>query len=72
MWWVKIHDGTAESGKGELTEVANLTFSADAGDWVRIMTGQLDGRAAYMQGKLKIKGDPGLAMKFQTLFKAPG
>jgi putative sterol carrier protein len=35
------------------------------------MTGQLDGRAAYMQCKLKIKGDVGLAMKFQTLFKAP-
>jgi len=70
-WWVKIHDGIAESGKGELTEVANLTFSADANDWVRIMTGQLDGRTAYMQGKLKIKGDAGLAMKFQTLFKTP-
>jgi putative sterol carrier protein len=40
-------------------------------DWVRFMTGQLDGRAAYIQGKLKIKGDAGLAMKFQTLFKTP-
>jgi len=70
-WWVKIHDGTAESGKGELTEVANVTFLADADDWVRIMTGQLDGMAAYMQGKLKVRGDAGLAMKFQTLFKAP-
>jgi pimeloyl-ACP methyl ester carboxylesterase/putative sterol carrier protein len=70
-WWVKIHDGTAESGKGELTEVANLTFLADAGDWVRIMTGQLDGMAAFMQGKLQVKGDRELAMKFQTLFKAP-
>ena len=70
-WWVKIHDGTAESGKGDPTETPNTTFLADSADWVKIMTGQLDGTAAFMQGKLKIKGDMGLAIKFQTLFKRP-
>ena len=70
-WWVNIHDGTAESGKGLLPEAANLTFLADAGDWVRIMTGQLDGMSAFMQGKLTMKGDRELAMKFQSLFKTP-
>jgi pimeloyl-ACP methyl ester carboxylesterase/putative sterol carrier protein len=68
-WWVKIQDGAAESGSGELLEVANLTFSADAGDWVRIMTGQLDGMAAFMQGKLRVKGDRELALKFGSMFK---
>ena len=68
-WWVSIHDGTAESGKGQLSEVADLTFAADAGDWVKVMTGQLDGMSAFMQGKLKIKGDRELAMKFQSLFR---
>ena len=70
-WWVKIHDGQAESGKGDAPEAANLTLTADSGDWVKIMTGQLDGTAAFMQGKLKIKGDMGLAIKMQTLFKRP-
>jgi putative sterol carrier protein len=70
-WWVNIHDGMAESGKGQLPEVANLTFLADSGDWVKIMTGQLDGMSAFMQGKLKVKGDRELAMKFQSLFKTP-
>jgi pimeloyl-ACP methyl ester carboxylesterase/putative sterol carrier protein len=70
-WWVKIRDGAAESGEGQPSEAANLTFLADAGDWVRIMTGELDGMSAFMQGKLKINGDRGLAMKFQTLFKTP-
>jgi pimeloyl-ACP methyl ester carboxylesterase/putative sterol carrier protein len=70
-WWVNIHDGTAESGKGQLKEVASLTFLADSGDWVKIMTGQLDGMSAFMQGKLKIKGDRELAMKFQSLFRTP-
>ena len=70
-WWVKIHDGTAESGKGDPAEPANLTLLADANEWVRIMTGQLDPTAAFMQGKLKIKGDMGLAIKMQSLFRRP-
>jgi putative sterol carrier protein len=70
-WWVKIHDGKAESGKGDPADTANLTLMADAADWVKIMTGKLDGTAAFMQGKLKIKGDMGLAIKMQTLFRRP-
>jgi len=70
-WWVSIHDGIAQSGKGQLSEVADLTFAADAGDWGRVMTGELDGMAAFTQGKLTLKGDMQLAMKFQSLFKTP-
>ena len=69
-WWLKIHDGTAEAGKGEV-ESPNLTLLASAEDYVKIALGQMDGTAAFMQGKLKIKGDMGLAIKFQTLFKKP-
>ena len=70
-WWVKIHDGTAESGKGDAPDAPNLTLQADSGDWVKIMTGALDGTSAFMQGKLKIKGDMGLAIKMLTMFKRP-
>jgi putative sterol carrier protein len=70
-WWVHIHDGLAESGKGEPATTPNLTLLADSGDWVNIMTGKLDGTAAFMQGKLKIKGDMGLAIKMQSLFRRP-
>jgi len=70
-WWVKIADGAAESGKGEPPETPNLTLQADGSDWVKIMTGAMDGTSAFMQGKLKIKGDMGLAIKMQTLFKRP-
>ena len=70
-WWIKIADGKAESGKGDAPEAPKLTLLADSNDWVNIMTGKLDGTAAFMQGKLKIKGDMGLAIKMQSLFRRP-
>ena len=71
-WWVKIQDGKAESGKGDAPETANLTVGAEAGDFVKIMTGQMDGMSAFMSRKLQVKGDMGLAVKLQSLFKRPG
>jgi len=70
-WWVKIHDGQAESGRGDAPEAPQLTLMADAMDYVKISLGQLDGTAAFMQGKLKIKGDMGLAIKMASLFRRP-
>jgi putative sterol carrier protein len=70
QWWVKIADGEASSGQGT-AENPNLTLLADAQDYVKISLGQLDGTAAFMQGKLKIKGDMGLAIKMQSLFNRP-
>ena len=69
-WWIKIADGRAEAGQGEV-ESPNLTLIADAGDYVKIAMGQLDATAAFMSGKLKIKGDMGLAMKMASLFRRP-
>ena len=71
-WWVKIQDGKAETGKGDAPENANLTLVAEGGDFVKIMTGQMDGMSAFMSRKLQVKGDMGLAVKLQTLFKRPG
>jgi putative sterol carrier protein len=69
-WYVKIADGKAEAGKGEV-ENPKLTLSADSSDYVKIALGQLDPTAAFMSGKLKIKGDMGLAMKFSSMFRRP-
>jgi putative sterol carrier protein len=69
-WFVKIADGKATSGAGE-AENPNLTLIADSRDYVKIFTGHLDPTAAFMSGKLKIKGDMGLAMKMQTMFRQP-
>ncbi len=70
-WWVKIKDGKAESGTGDSPEPPKLTLIADAMDYVKISLGQMDGTAAFMQGKLKVKGDMGLAIKMPSMFRRP-
>ena len=38
-------------------------------DFVDLALGKLDGTMAFMSGKIKIKGDMGLAMKLQTVLR---
>ena len=38
-----------------------------ANDFVDLSSGKLDGTMAFMSGKIKIKGDMGLAMKLQSV-----
>ncbi|PZR68539.1 MAG: hypothetical protein DLM66_08650 [Candidatus Dormiibacter spiritus] len=70
QWWVKIADQTATSHEGTV-ENPNLTLTADGHDYVKIATGTMDATSAFMSGKLKVKGDMGLAMKMASLFKRP-
>jgi putative sterol carrier protein len=57
----EVHDGVAES--------PNITITMAATDFVDLATGKLDGTMAFMSGKLKIKGDMGLAMKLQNVLR---
>ena len=40
---------------------------AKAEDWVAIATGKMNATSAFMQGKIKVKGDMSMAMKLQSL-----
>ncbi|MFZ9887782.1 MAG: SCP2 sterol-binding domain-containing protein [Myxococcota bacterium] len=52
------------AGEGE----AKCTITVPkAEDWVAIASGKMNPTAAFMQGKLKVKGDMSLAMKLQGL-----
>jgi putative sterol carrier protein len=62
-----------KEGKCTITQatvpVTRLTVTSDSGDFIKIFTGQLDGMQAFMQGKLRVAGDMGLALKLLALFK---
>jgi len=67
-WYVSVGDAGIDVGRGA-APTANLTVSAAATDYVAIATGKIPPQVAFMQGKLKLKGDLGMAMKMQGLFK---
>jgi len=66
QWLVNVEDGnvTVTEGSGE----ADTTIQASEDTMLSIVKGEQNPTAAYMTGKLKIKGDMGAAMKLQKLF----
>jgi putative sterol carrier protein len=65
-WLVNVDDGkvAVREGDGE----ADCTISASAETFRKIANREQNPTAAYMSGKLKVKGDMGQAMKLQKLF----
>ena len=67
-WSVIIRDGRCAITPGVVPS-PRLTVTCDSGDFVKIFSGQMDGMQAFMQGKLRVSGDMGLALKLLNLFK---
>jgi putative sterol carrier protein len=65
-WLVDVDDGkvTVTEDGGE----ADCTISTSSETFMKIANGEQNPTAAYMSGKLKVKGDMGQAMKLQKLF----
>ena len=51
-------------------ERADMTLTIADKDLVDMANGDLNGQSAFMSGKLKLKGNMGLAMKLETLFRS--
>ena len=66
-YYVEIKDGTAKVSQGTHAS-PNMTMTLAASDYVDLIMGKLNGQMAFMSGKLKIKGDMGLAMKLAGMF----
>lgn len=66
-WHVKLADGAASVVDGP-AENPSITLTATDQNWLDIVSGKLSGQTAFLTGKLKIKGDMGLAMKLQNVF----
>lgn len=67
IWAFNIAKGACDLVKGGVATPSVEIALADA-DWMAIREGKLNSQMAFMQGKLKIKGDMNLAMKLQTMF----
>ena len=67
-WNAVIKDGTCIVQKGAATS-PNLTLQMAAQDWLDMLSGKQSGQMLFMSGKLKVKGDMGLAMKLGSLFQ---
>ena len=67
QWWIDVNDGTYKMGKGKIDH-PSVTFVAKDKDWVAVSNGQLGGTWAYLTGRLKIRGDQGLARKLGEMF----
>ncbi|KNC56147.1 sterol-binding domain-containing protein [Thecamonas trahens ATCC 50062] len=65
-WTVDLKNGGGSVAKGKVGK-ADCTISMSDADFVDLMAGKLDGTEAYMAGKLRLKGDMGLAMKLTVL-----
>lgn len=62
-----IEDGHCKMGEGEHDE-PTVTLSMDLDTLKEIMSGELDGMAAFMQGKIRADGDIMLATKLTQIF----
>jgi putative sterol carrier protein len=59
-------DGTANKVSSE-DAAADTTIKVKLEDFVAMAQGQLDPTAAFMQGKLRVEGDMGVAMQLQSV-----
>ncbi|CAB3977595.1 Hypothetical predicted protein [Paramuricea clavata] len=66
-WFLDLKTGSGDAGQGEPPTAADVTFSLDKENFVAMFTGKLKPTAAFMKGKLKIKGDMLKAMKLESL-----
>src|SRR5262249_56211704 len=66
-WHAVIRDGACTVSAGPATS-PNLTLQVGAQDWIDMSTGKQNPQMLFMSGKLKLKGDMGLAMKLGSIF----
>jgi putative sterol carrier protein len=65
---IKVDNGTCAIEKGA-ADNPRVTLVLNLPNFIRVMTGELDGQQAFMSGKLKIGGDMMFSMNLNRWFK---
>ena len=67
QYQLKVADGTCTALSGS-AEPARVTLGVALPDFLRFLTGKIDGMQAFMTGKLKLSGDMMFAQSMQAWF----
>lgn len=68
QYYANIANGQCQVAQGTAAN-PTMVLTAAASDYLAMINGELNPMQAFMQGKVKIKGDIGTAMKLQSLFQ---
>lgn len=66
-WYLDLKNGNGQIDSGAFNGQANCTMTMSSDVFNNMVSGSLKPTMAFMSGKLKIKGDMGLAMKLEKL-----
>jgi len=66
QYWARIENQQIEVQRGEHPNPDMIMTAADE-DFLALFNGELNPMMAFMQGKIKVKGEMALALKLQTM-----
>lgn len=68
---IRVADGKCETSDTTTTDTPRLAITVSPVDFVKVVSGNANPVMMFMTGKLKAKGDLGLAANIQNLFAIP-
>ena len=66
-WALQFAGNTCQVVEGGI-DSPNATLTMSDEDFVGMVNGNVNAMAAFMQGRIKLEGDMGMALKLQSLF----
>lgn len=67
QYWLKVVDQTVDVNEGT-HDSPTITIIATDENYLKMLNGEMAPMSAFMQGKVKVKGNMSYAMKLQSIF----
>lgn len=72
LYTVEVRDGRCRVAIGRGTRAPDVIYETAASVWSAMAAGYVTGDEAVLLGRMRIKGDPSLARRFNDFFAPPG